>query len=286
LKKKYLIRKRALGDVLWIEPVIRAIAKKYETVIVHTKFNALFNNFPLKNVIFKDHLSFLEKVLIRIEQIFGIKLFTINLDNSYENDPSIHFLNAYQKIAKVPLTQEYPMLYLTKQETENRIIPERYVILHIESFSNKVFRHIFGIDWQQVVAYLNDQGFHVIQIGVNVQPLKKVKNLKTTIREMISLIYHAEYFIGIDSGPSHIATSLGKRSMIFFGAINPETRHFSKFFNGLFLKQPCEYDGDYKRIFSYEPVNCARSVDPSVAQCCVYRTDHFITKVKELISQT
>ncbi len=38
----YLVRKRALGDVLWIEPVIRALAAKHKKVVVVTLFNDLF----------------------------------------------------------------------------------------------------------------------------------------------------------------------------------------------------------------------------------------------------
>lgn len=58
---KYIVRKRQLGDVLWIEPIIDEIALKYKKVIVHTKYNEIFNNYKHKNVIFKKSLTFLKK---------------------------------------------------------------------------------------------------------------------------------------------------------------------------------------------------------------------------------
>jgi hypothetical protein len=272
-----------MGDVLWIEPVIRALAKKNKQLIVHTKFNSLFKNFPYQNVYFKSNLSLWEKCLIFFEKKMGIQLFTLNLDTAYEIKPHLHLLNAYQEKALLTKTVEYPKLYLSSEEEQNRVVKEKYVVLHLESFSNKPYRQIFGVDWNKIVQFFTKQGLKVVQIGLSSTPIENTISFQTSIRELISLIYHCECFIGLDSGPSHIAASLGKPSMIFFGAVNPDTRHFRKLFKGLLIKQPCEYDNNYEKVISDEDLPCTFSPDPKVAKCCVYTTDNILLKVKELL---
>jgi ADP-heptose:LPS heptosyltransferase len=280
---KYIIRKRAMGDVLWIEPVIRALAEKNKQLIVHTKFNSLFENFPYQNVFFKNELSLWEKCLIFFEKKTGLHFFTLNLDEAYEIRPHLHLLNAYQEKAGLPKTSEYPKLYLSAEEQQNRVIRDKYVVLHLESFSSKSYRQIFGVDWHKIVSFFSERGLKVIQIGLNSHPIENTISLKTSLRELISLLYHCEYFIGLDSGPSHIAASFRKPSMIFFGAINPDTRHFRSLFRGFLIKQSCEYDNNYKKIISNEDLPCLLSSDPKIAKCCIYTTDTILLKVNELL---
>jgi ADP-heptose:LPS heptosyltransferase len=280
---KYLVRKRALGDVLWIEPIIRTLVQNHKQLIVHTKFNSLFENYPFQNVLFKTKLSIWEKCLINIETIIGTQFFTLNLDNVYEKNPHLHLLHAYQEKARLKKTFEYPLLYLSKDEKHSRIIKNKYIVLHLESFSSKPYRQVFGVEWEKIVHFFSSNGFTVIQIGLSSKPLQNATSLKTSIRELISLIYHCEYFIGLDSGPSHIASSLGKPSMIFFGAVDPNTRHFKSLFKGILIKQPCEYDNQYEKVIRKKDLVCKLSSDPTIAKCCIYTTDSILLRAKELL---
>lgn len=280
---KYIIRKRALGDVLWIEPIVREMAKKYKRIVVHTKFNALFENFPYKNVQFKHQLSFWEKCIVVIEKKLRISVLTLNLDNAYEERPYLHFLNAYQKRASLPLTQEYPKLYFSSIEEETVLVKGKYAVLHLESFAPKPFRQISGVNWNEIIRYLCKQDIKVVQIGTKIIPFENTINFQTSIRDLICLINHCELFIGLDSGPSHIASSLGKPSMIFFGAVNPDTRHFRSLFKGLLIKQPCEYDNYYEKVIGPENLPCTKSNDSTIAACCNYSTDYVLLQLNELM---
>lgn len=280
---KYLIRKRALGDVLWAEPVIRQLAQKY-SFIVYTKYPELFENFPFRNVRFQKEVSASGKSIIQAEKILNIQFFSINLDDAYEKMPDKHFLHAYQLKAAVPITYEYPKLYLSNAEKKFRLVDGKYVLLHIESKSDKKFRQVFGVDWNKIVEYFNCIGFKVVQIGVHPLAIENAIHIKTSIRELISLCYHASYFVGIDSGPSHIASSLQIPSLIFFGAINPVNRHFPELFKGILLKQPCEYDNDQAKVLSKSCVTCKRSNDPEIALCCIYSTENILSKIQQLIT--
>lgn len=280
---KYLIRKRAMGDVLWIEPIIRKVAEK-KSFIVYTKFPELFENFPFAHIHFKRSLSIFSRIIIQIEKFLGIHLFTLNLDNAYEKKPDMHFLHAYQIEAGLSLTNEYPKLYLTDEERNASPINGKFIVLHLESLAKKSFRKLYGVDWNEVVHILNKQGYQVVQIGLWPEMIENTINLKTSLREMISLCYHASYFIGIDSGPSHIAASLGTPSLIFFGAINPLNRHFPHLFKGILLKKPCEYDNDQATALKESCVACKLSSDPQIAICSLYSTENILLKIRELMN--
>lgn len=274
-----------MGDVLWIEPIVKKLASKYKKLIVYTKSPELFQNYPLENVHFKKSLSFLERVLVSIEKHLGLQLFTINLENAYENKPDIHFLHAYEKKANLPLTREYPKLYLSQSEKGRRLVKGKFVVLHIESFSDKKFRQIFGVNWEEIVSQLQSKGFKVIQIGINPQKIKRTTVLKTSLRELIALINDASYFIGIDSGPSHIAASLKIPSIIFFGAVNPLNRHFPELFEGVLLKKQCEYDLDQATVLNKKCLICKISNDSSIALCSFYSTTEVLLTISQLMGK-
>lgn len=274
-----------MGDVLWIEPVISALTPHYDTIIVHTKFNKLFENYPLPQVLFKDKLSFFEKLLLRFEKLFGLNFLSVNLDGAYEESPCLHFLNAYQKKAKLPFTKEYPKLFLSDSEAKQRTIKGKYIVLHLESLSDKKYRQIYGIDWPKLVVYLKEKGYEVVQLGIQTPPLPGTTQLKTSIRELISLISHADFFVGIDSGPSHIAASLKIPSLLIFGAIEPKLRHFPDIFNGILFKQPCAEQCTIFDVKKESQHHCVRLDEKGIPQCCTFTTMQVILKMDELFEK-
>jgi heptosyltransferase-3 len=274
-----------LGDVLWIEPVIRQLATRYKKVIVHTKHNELFRNFPLENVVFRQKLNLIEKIIWKLESLFNISFFFINLEMAYEKDPKVHFLNAYQKKARLPVTEEYPKIYLSKEEKEKILIEDKYAVLHIETLSDKNYRRIYGVEWEKIADYLAKKGFKIIQIGKESASIKGTNYIHTSIRNMIVLINKSHFFIGIDSGPSHIAASLGIPSLIFFGAVNPDFRHFRPLFKGAILQQACEFAGCYHESIKKEPVDCRLVGNKGIPKCSLHTTEYVIQKIEFLIKE-
>ena len=272
---KYLIRKRALGDVLWIEPIISTLAESNIKLVVFSKYNQLFENYPYKNVVFKDKLNFFEKILIRISKLPLLKNKVINLDDSYEKEPLQHFLHAYQTVAGLPLIEAYPKLYLSDNEKEmfrQQKIDGGYAVLHIENNLLKNYRRVFGISWETIVSFLKSRGKKVYILGDGGVKVNGAKNLTTTLREMIAMIYNADIFIGIDSGPSHIAAALSIPSVIFFGAVNPKFRHFEKLFKGIWLQKPCEFSGCFHTFKVSEKGTCRIVGDIGTPPCCSFAT--------------
>lgn len=282
----YLVRKRAIGDVLWLEPVIRQLASRYNKVIVHTKHNDLFENYPLKNVIFRTKLNIGEKIILKLESLLKFSYFFINLDMAYEKRPKMHFLHAYQQKAKVRSTNEYPRLYFSDEEFNKTIIDSiKYVVLHLESASGINYRKVYGVNWNVVVEYLQKNGYEVVEIGKMASNIKGAKFISTSLRDMIVLIKKSSFFIGVDSGPSHIAASLQVPALIFFGAVNPDFRHFKSIFKGHILQQACEYAGCYHEATKKEHVNCRLVGNAGIPKCSLHTNEYVISKIDLLIKE-
>ena len=280
---KYIVRKRQLGDVLWIEPVIDEIALKYKKVIVHTKYNEIFNNYKHKNVIFKKELNIFEKILHALENLLNTSILFISLENTYEKDSKKHILNAYQKKSKLEISEKYPKIYFSEEERMKNIVHfDNYVVIHLESFSSRNYRKVYGIEWDKITSYLTEKGFKIILIGKNKYEFENTIYIKTNLREAMLLINKAKFFIGIDSFPSHVAASLGIPALIFFGAIDPAYRHFKSIFKGEFLQQKCEFNGCYHTDKKNE-VTCRIVGNDGIPKCSLHDNNYILKNIEKLI---
>ena len=280
---KYIVRKRQLGDVLWIEPIIDEIALKYKKVIVHTKYNEIFNNYKHKNVIFKKELNIFEKILHALENFFNTSILFISLENTYEKDSKKHVLNAYQKKSKLELSEKYPKIYFSEEERMKNIVHyDNYVVIHLESFSTRNYRKVYGIEWDKITSYLTEKGYKIILIGKNRYEIDNTIYIETDLREAMLLINKAKFFIGIDSFPSHVAASLGIPALIFFGAIDPAYRHFKNIFKGEFLQQKCEFNGCYHTDKKNE-VTCRIVGNDGIPKCSLHDNNYILKNIEKLI---
>ena len=280
---KYIVRKRQLGDVLWIEPIIDEIALKYKKVIVHTKYNEIFNNYKHKNVIFKKELNIFEKILHALENFFNTSILFISLENTYEKDSNKHILNAYQKKSKLEISEKYPKIYFSEEERMKNIVHfDNYVVIHLESFSSRNYRKVYGIEWDKITSYLTEKGFKIILIGKNRYEIDNTIYIETDLREAMLLINKAKFFIGIDSFPSHVAASLGIPALIFFGAIDPAYRHFKSIFKGEFLQQKCEFNGCYHTDKKNE-VTCRIVGNDGIPKCSLHDNNYLLKNIEKLI---
>ena len=280
---KYIVRKRQLGDVLWIEPIIDEIALKYKKVIVHTKYNEIFNNYKHKNVIFKKELNIFEKILHALEKLLNTSILFISLENAYEKDSKQHILNAYQQKSALALSEKYPKIYFSEEERMKNIVHfDNYVVIHLESFSSRNYRKVYGIEWDKITSYLTEKGFKIILIGKNKYEFENTIYIKTNLREAMLLINKAKFFIGIDSFPSHVAASLGIPALIFFGAIDPAYRHFKSIFKGEFLQQKCEFNGCYHTDKKNE-VTCRIVGNDGIPKCSLHDNNYILKNIEKLI---
>lgn len=209
----------------------------------------------------------------------------INLRMSYEKKPDIHFLYAYEQKANLPLADCRPALYLSAGEKIKYSHLKPFVVIHLQTSSAKNFRQVYGIQWQEIINYLAVKNYKIILIGEIETHYDNATYLATDLREMIALINSAALFIGIDSGPSHIADALQVPAIIFFGAVNPWLRHFKELFKGIIMQQYCEYAGCYHTVKNdmAGPV-CKLVGDEGIPKCSVHTNLQLIENIEKLLS--
>jgi ADP-heptose:LPS heptosyltransferase len=283
----YLLRKGAMGDVLWMEPVIRSLAATHKKVVVVTHYGELFNHYPLKNVSFAAKLPPIEKVLYWLEKLLKIQCRFINLKDAYEVNPGVHLVLAYFMKAKQRARLTYPSLYLSDDEKARRILKySRYVVLHVERYVHDLrFRNIVGIDWPRIVCDLRALGLEVVQIGKRENQIDGVEFVNASLRDLIVLINQCCFFIGPDSGPAHIAATLRKPAIILFGSIDPWLRHIKHQFRGIMIQGNCVYAGCYHLQRHGDQTCLIEGDEPTrTPPCSVHSTDRLKQSIRALIS--
>jgi ADP-heptose:LPS heptosyltransferase len=282
----YIIRYDGLGDALWAEPLIDYFAKKKRKVIVVTHYQQLFDNYPHRNVIIQYRLKKRQKIFQWIDKVFlGQKKF-INLNGVYEQHPQQHILQAYFNHARLAIPLVKPKLFLSAKEIEDTPAKGKYVVLHLEGNSAKNYRNIYGVHWEKIAAWLNQLGYTVLQVGNSNKQIPNTEYFETSsVRALITLIHKASFFIGADSGPSHIAASLGTPSLIFFGSVNPWYRHLPHSFNGLILQQFCQFAGCYHEVIGTSGQTCKLVGDEGIPMCSLHTNEYVIEKIETLITK-
>ncbi len=265
-----------LGDVIWAEPVVRHFIERGEVVQMITDFSEIFLNYPSRNLIMNEKfpMNHLRKIHASVER--GARW--INLDGAYENRPTRHILEAYRLEAGINMELGPPQIHLTVEE--KKPLFDNYVVLHIEK-NPLSFRNVHGVDWGKVIRYLKERKMEVIQISEKGDCIHGRWVKTKTIREMMSLIYNAKCFIGLDSGPSHIAAALGVPAILFFGSVNPQLRH-AKAFKGVFLQAPCEYAHCYHEVVGDSGQPCKWG--NGIPKCTIQTSDRVISALETFIN--
>ncbi len=284
----YLTRRNAMGDVLWLEPLIRQLAKDYLKVIVLTPYFKLFENYPLPNVAFKEEPGKLDTWFIQhIAPKWLKRKGLIDLDMAYEKKPKMHMLEAYFETAGYagsPLS--YPQLYLSQAE-QQATYKYAYVLLHIDPGSVSLnYRNAHNINWQVVTQYITEKGFVPIFISEhNIGSNFGAKTIAPSIRGLVSWINGCSFFIGLDSGPSHIAAALRKPCIIFFGSVNPWFRHLKKQFHGIIMQHSCVYAGCYHEVHDTNGPECRIAGKEGLPPCCTFSTGETLEAIHMILQK-
>jgi hypothetical protein len=261
-------RQAAMGDIIQLEPVLEYFHKKGHPVYLDTLpgFYELFakHHFPVGNYAHFDKV---------------IKHRVINLDEAYEVNPRQLHLKSYFEFAGI---KDY---VLRNPKINVEIGPDnkmfkKYVVMHLDE-RDTPHRNTFDVNWQRVTNFLEDKGYTVIQIGLGEAP--KVGLRFNAIGNMLQwVIAGADLFLGVDSGPSHIAVATGRNCVLLFGSVNPAYIH-ADMQNIQVVQSPCpvQKDGCWSSVVSNKGVPC--EIDVARPPCCVHKTEEVIEKIKKLL---
>lgn len=266
-KEKIVIhRSGAMGDVIMAEPILEYYHNKGFEVWLDTpkQFHNLFNThyFPVRHGRPEENCR------------------SINLDMGYEIRPNQPALKSYYEMCGITDG------VMRNSKLRHEIYPQtkffdKYIVLHIDT-TTIPHRDIHGVDWIEIVEYLENKGYKVFQIGKRQH--NSVADYFNTCTEnlLMHLIAGADLFIGIDSGCAQIAVALDIPSVIYFGSVNPEYRYTDfKKIKIIQNKCPIEKDGCYHKVISVKGQDC--EVDIKYPPCCTHDTEEIINSINTFI---
>jgi ADP-heptose:LPS heptosyltransferase len=206
-------RTGAMGDVIQVEPVLHEFHKQGYRVVLKTlpQFYSLFANhyFPVES------FDTLNKALPYKE---------VDLDMAYEINPKQLHMKSYFEIAGISGDISKPKLNYNAS-SDIKIFRQKYVVIHVDR-REQPHRNADHVAWWKVTDYLKSKGYLVVQIGKNDSlNLDAIQINTIEIPMMAYVIAGCDLFIGVDSGPSHVAVATGRKSVILFGSVNPMYIH-------------------------------------------------------------
>ncbi len=222
-RRLILTHKRAPGDIVVMTALVRDIALTYPDqfeIAVDTTSSALWDNnpyvVPLKDI----------KQAGRVE---NIKL-SYGRGLRDQNHETVHFLAYFhrdfevQARVRVPLTLPYPDLHLSPEEQATPLVGGRYWVFLSGGKSDFTAKVWGGQAWAQTVAQLASLGIPCVQIGGTERghwhpEIPGALNLvgRTSPRDWLRLIHHADGVICGVTGAMHIAAALQRPCVVLAG---------------------------------------------------------------------
>jgi heptosyltransferase-3 len=177
----------------------------------------------------------------------------INVFNYFDKG---NLLTIFQLCADLPRLDDTPKVFISEADRlkiETLHLSKKLIVVHCHS--NYPAKDWSVPNWEKLIRWLmEEKGYWVAEIG-----LKSSNSIKHphyldfcgqySILQTAEIIRRAEYFIGIDSGPAHLANAVGTYGILLFGMLN----NFDTYM---------PYSGDYQnakkaRLISQAGKTCA-----------------------------
>ncbi len=223
-----LVRRRAaLGDVIMSTGVVRELKKRYNCVVdVATEYPNVFNNNPHIRAIYHTEA---------MPNPAEYDLY-INLDDAYEHNPVNNYIDSYFYRAFGTATPTNLAVELFANDNDHSIVEEfcqqhtldRFVVIHIRQWYwalknmswdtwYAVFEHLFTerTDFKIVTVGSAQDGFVEHPLFVDAREILNMQQQKL-------LMDRARCFVGIDSGPYHIAAASSTQMVSLHTHLLPE----------------------------------------------------------------
>jgi autotransporter strand-loop-strand O-heptosyltransferase len=193
---------KSLGDnVAWI-PYVKEFQEKHSCkVIVSTFWNHLFKDvYP--------ELEFVEPGST-VSNIHG--MYCIGWYYNENKEPVRPNTIPLQKAATNILGLDFKEIKSkVHYEIKERPYPEKYITIATNSTSGCKFWTREG--WQELINYLTDLGYKVVNVSKEENPFENQTRIKdTSIENTMNVIHHSEFFIGLSSGLSWLSWAMGKK---------------------------------------------------------------------------
>ena len=209
--QQILVRRRAaLGDVIMSTGVVRELKRKYNCEIdIATEFPNVFDNNPHVRAIYHTEA---------MPEVKNYDLY-INLDDAYEHNPVNHYVDSYFYRAFGTSDVDNKSVELFASELDQAVVDafiennelDNFIVIHIRQWhwalKNMAWETWFAVferlftertDFKIVCVGSAADGFVQHPLFVDARDLLNIQQQKL-------LMDHARCFVGIDSGPFHVA---------------------------------------------------------------------------------
>lgn len=235
------------GDIVACEPVSRYVRQKYPQAYIvwcaRKPYQELIDNNPYVDQALAIHCLtewmflaksglFDEVIDLHIQDRYCLVCriplkktkgnTAINWGNYYDFGS---LLSSFSQSAGIPDLHEQPKIYIPRpavDKVDAYHLPDRFVVIHCSA--NDTRRDWQTSKWQALVEkMIKDWRLHVIEVGL----ASAMDNLtspnyinfcgKLSILETAEVIRRSQLFIGIDSGPAHLANATDTFGIILLG---------------------------------------------------------------------
>jgi ADP-heptose:LPS heptosyltransferase len=135
-------------------------------------------------------------------------------------------IESFSRSADMPVTRaEQPKLYLapgTQADVDRFELPERFVTIHAQS--EEANRNWTKDGWNALIDHIHQTyGLPVVELGMQSE-LGRAEGAgylnfcgRCSLAESAEVIRRSSFFVGIDSGPAHLANAMGTPGLILLG---------------------------------------------------------------------
>ncbi len=207
-------RRFAVGDVLLMTPVIRAMKKLWPLcpIDVETTAPEIFKGNPYVR---------------RASPKIGIQpnAMVVDLNGAYERTPAIPVLASYARVAGLEYDQIEQYLDLYHEPGDAPVLEGGpWVALHVGPTTWP--GRTWPLDrWAEVADRLSKAGWKILLFGDRgPQVIAHDRDYRGQkgFQELAALLIQCSLFVGLDSFPSHAAAAVCTPSVVLFGVTNPD----------------------------------------------------------------
>ena len=244
-----IILAEQMGDIIACEPVIREVRKRhpndYIIWIVREAYVELVKHHPdldgfliekcpgervrllrsgIYDVVYNLHISHRKCKYCPEDPINPTAdAIGLNFDNYYDRGDLLYI---FSQAAGLPALTADPQMHIpdaVRQRVASLNLPDDFVVIHCQS--SHIMRDWPAPHWNRLVRWLTDTyPYSVVEIGLTptvTEANPQYRNLcgQLSLLETAEVIRQARLFIGIDSGPAHMANALHTEGIILMGKL-------------------------------------------------------------------
>jgi len=246
-----ILRTEHFGDIVAAEPIAGQVRTQHPTAyivwIVRPVFRELVEGHPAIDEVWPQPTVLRRLLLCQsgvFDTVYNLEFWQSNFDIiservhhnqvSAQKDITVfnyfnkgNLLTIFQLCADLPVKDFQPQVYISESDQlkiESLSLPKKLIVVHCSS--NYPTKDWSAPNWERLILWLiEEKGYHVAEIGlkcVNKISHPHFLNLcgQFSILQTAEIIRYANYFLGIDSGPAHLANAVGTYGILLFGQLN------------------------------------------------------------------